>query len=234
MDRAALVRAAARNHVGWMEGLARAVTGGAGGRYDRVRWMEVRSGEVWVPFPQRPSGPALDALLAWSREHDVGRIGVWATGLEPLAALEAGLAPRGFGEGWRPHWMAIASADLALSERDRRVEIVDAVPEYDAYGRALLALCGGGFWHAVARVDGVYAGHAWSHRVGDCAGVYDVDVVPRFRRQGLGSALTAAVCRAAGGRWAVLNATGEGEALYRALGFMSLGFGRTWWRHGRP
>jgi hypothetical protein len=54
VDRAALVRAAARNHVGWMEGLARAVTGGAGGRYDRVRWMEVRSGEVWVPFPQRP------------------------------------------------------------------------------------------------------------------------------------------------------------------------------------
>jgi len=59
VDRAALVRAAARNHVGWMEGLARAVTGGAGGRYDRVRWMEVRSGEVWVPFPQRPSGPAM-------------------------------------------------------------------------------------------------------------------------------------------------------------------------------
>ena len=124
MDRAALVRAAARNHVGWMEGLARAVTGGAGGRYDRVRWMEVRGGEVWVPFPRRPSGPALDALLAWSRERDVGRIGVWATGLEPLDALEAGLAARGFGEGWRPHWMAIASADLTLSERDPRVEIV--------------------------------------------------------------------------------------------------------------
>jgi hypothetical protein len=32
----------------------------------------------------------------------------------------------------------------------------------------------------------------------------------------------------------VLNATGEGEALYRALGFTSLGLGRTWWRHGRP
>ena len=234
MDRAALVRAAARNHVGWMEGLARAVTGGAGGRYDRVRWMEVRGGEVWVPFPRRPSGPALDALLAWSRERDVGRIGVWATGLEPLDALEAGLAARGFGEGWRPHWMAIASADLALSERDPRVAIVDAVPEYDAYGRALLALCGGRFWHAVARVDGVYAGHAWAHRVGDCAGVYDVDVGPRFRRQGLGSALTAAVCRATGARWAVLNATGEGEALYGALGFTALGFGRTWWRHGRP
>ena len=187
-----------------------------------------------MPFPRRPSGPALDALLAWSRERDVGRIGVWATGLEPLDALEAGLAARGFGEGWRPHWMAIASADLALSERDPRVAIVDAVPEYDAYGRALLALCGGRFWHAVARVDGVYAGHAWSHRVGDCAGVYDVDVGPRFRRQGLGSALTAAVCRATGARWAVLNATGEGEALYRALGFTSLGFGRTWWRHGRP
>jgi hypothetical protein len=32
----------------------------------------------------------------------------------------------------------------------------------------------------------------------------------------------------------VLNATGEGEPLYRAAGFASLGLGRTWWRHPGP
>jgi hypothetical protein len=43
-----------------------------------------------------------------------------------------------------------------------------------------------------------------------------------------------AVCRAAanaGARMATLNATGEGELLYRALGFRSLGLGQTWWLH---
>jgi hypothetical protein len=30
---------------------------------------------------------------------------------------------------------------------------------------------------------------------------------------------------------ATLNATGEGELLYRALGFRSLGHGQTWWLH---
>ena len=229
MDRAALVRAAARNHVGWMEGVAR-VTGGGVERHGALRWVVDGDGAVSVPFQRRASGRALDALLAWCRERAVPGIGVWATGLEPDGGLGALLLERGFYEGWRPHWMATASADLALGEPDPRVAIVDAVPEYDAYGQALLRLCGGRFWHAAARIDGVYAGHAWAHRVGDHAGIYDVDVRPLFRRQGLGRALTLAVCRAAGAPWAVLNATGEGEALYRALGFASLGFGRTWWR----
>ena len=58
--------------------------------------------------------------------------------------------------------------------------------------------------------------------------------LPSQRRRGLGRALTLAVCRAAaraGARVATLNATGEGELLYRALGFRSLGLGQTWWIH---
>jgi ribosomal protein S18 acetylase RimI-like enzyme len=99
-------------------------------------------------------------------------------------------------------------------------------------GRHCSGLAGGRFWHAAARIDGVYAGHAWAHRVGDHAGIDDVDIRPLFRRQGLGRALTLAVCRASGARTVVLNATGDGEALYRALGFRSLGYGRTLWREG--
>jgi hypothetical protein len=60
-----------------------------------------------------------------------------------------------------------------------------------------------------------------------------VTEVPEYG-PGLGRALTLAVCRAAaraGARIATLNATGQGELLYRALGFRSLGLGQTWWIH---
>jgi ribosomal protein S18 acetylase RimI-like enzyme len=231
MDRAALVCAAARNHTSWMEGVAR-VTGGGVVREGALRWIVAGTGEVSVPFPRRASGRALDAMLAWCASRGVARIGVWATGLEPEDAVEARLAERGFAAGWRPHWMAMEASALPLDDHDARVSIVDAVPEYDGYGQALLGLAGGRFWHAAARIDGVYAGHAWVHRVGDHAGIYDVDIRPLFRRQGLGRALTLAVCRASGARTVVLNATGDGEALYRALGFRSLGYGRTLWREG--
>jgi ribosomal protein S18 acetylase RimI-like enzyme len=221
VDRIALVRAAARNHASWMESVAR-VTGGCVAREGALRWIVTGSGHVSVPFPRRASGPALDGMLAWCAARRVGHNG----------ALGARLAERGFEAGWQPHWMATETSALPLDEDDPRVSIVDAVPEYDDYGQTLLGLTGGRFWHAAARIDGAYAGHAWAHRVGDHTGIYDVDVRPLFRRQGLGRALTLAVCRAAGARTVVLNATGDGEALYAALGFGSVGFGRTWWRQG--
>jgi GNAT superfamily N-acetyltransferase len=66
------------------------------------------------------------------------------------------------------------------------------------------------------------------------AGIYDMGVSPDRRRQGIGRALTLAACRVArdlGCSHAVLNATPEGELLYRTVGFQRLGEGRTWWRH---
>ena len=54
------------------------------------------------------------------------------------------------------------------------------------------------------------------------------------RRQGIGRALMrplGALARELGCTHAVLNATEEGEELYRAVGFASLGRGQTWWMH---
>ena len=66
------------------------------------------------------------------------------------------------------------------------------------------------------------------------AGLYDVGVRADERRRGIGRALTALACslaRAHGCRYATLNATYDGEQLYAALGFRSVGVAQTWWLH---
>jgi GNAT superfamily N-acetyltransferase len=234
-----LIEAAARNHTSWMGAVA-AASGGGVERRGGLRWLGGHGGQATLAFPRRAPRAGLDALLDWSRRRGGGGIGCWVTGLEPTGELAARLVARGFEWGWQPHWMALALDALPLDEADQRVELVDAVPEYDGLGQAVVELTRRRprrFWHAVARVDGAYAGHASAHLVGGRlagAGVYDVEVPPKHRRRGLGRALTLAVCRAAaeaGARVVTLNATGEGELLYRALGFRSLGFGQTWWIH---
>ena len=239
-ERELLIRAAARNHTSWMTAEALAA-GGTVERQGSLRWLGGRGGHATLPFPRRLPRPGLDAMLDWCRRHGAGGVGCWVTGLEPAGELAARLVARGFEWGWQPHWMALDLDRLPLEETDARVALVTAVPEYGpGTGRALLELVRRHpqrYFHAVARVDGAYAGHATAHVVGGQlggAGIYDVDVVPSQRRRGLGRSLTLAVCRAAaqaGARTATLNATGPGELLYRALGFRSLGLGQTWWIH---
>jgi hypothetical protein len=236
-----LIRAAARNHTSWMTRAAEA-TGGAVVRTKDLTWTApAPGGEAMLLFPKgTTSAAALDEMIADVRERGARGIGCWATGLEPFDDLAERLMERDFEWGWQPHWMAIDLARLPLDDEDPRVSLADEVPEYDGYGAALLTLARARpqrSWHALARVDGAFAGRAWAHVDEDelgSAGIYDVDVWRRHRRRGIGRAVTLAVCRAAadaGARVATLNATGEGELLYRALGFRSLGLGQTWWRH---
>jgi ribosomal protein S18 acetylase RimI-like enzyme len=86
--------------------------------------------------------------------------------------------------------------------------------------------------HFVARDRAALVGHVVLHVEGDSGGIYDMGVAPRARRQGHGTALTLAAVTAArelGCSSVTLNATGEGEPLYRSVGFTSLGYGMTWW-----
>ena len=92
-------------------------------------------------------------------------------------------------------------------------------------------------WHVAAWLDRTLVGHSLLNlttgRLG-VAGIFDVGVVPKARSQGIGTAVTRAACQLArqlGCRYAVLNATGLGEPVYRRLGFASLGYGQTWWLH---
>jgi ribosomal protein S18 acetylase RimI-like enzyme len=57
-------------------------------------------------------------------------------------------------------------------------------------------------------------------------------VAERERRRGIGRALTSSALQLASSQGcaaATLNATPEGELLYRELGFRSVGAAQTWW-----
>jgi ribosomal protein S18 acetylase RimI-like enzyme len=74
----------------------------------------------------------------------------------------------------------------------------------------------------VATVAGEALGHALVFLGAGVAGVFDVGVVRRARGRGIGKAVTLAALRHArklGYRYAVLQASGEGEHLYRTIGF---------------
>ena len=196
---------------------------------DGVRFA-AKPDELLIAFPERLREATLDRALAWGEGHGVRSIGCWTAG--DGAAVAGTLASRGFEEGWRPHWMAGAAQ---RAEPDARVEAEREVPEWDAYGQALLTMVGERTVPFVAREEGRLAGFAWLHAPAEerVAGLFDVIVFEDFRRGGLGRALTAAACTHAaelGCTHVTLNATGDGERLYRSLGFRSLGHGRTWWR----
>ena len=225
-----LIAAAARVQTDWMKSVARA-TGGEAWDDDGVA-VVATSRELLMPFPERLPAGVLDRALEWVEVMGVRTAGCWAA-REDDGGLGPALQARGFEEGWQPNWMAIAAVAAAP---DQRVAAAREVPEWDRYGQQLLTLVGERTMPFVARVDGEFAGFAWLHSPAgeNVAGIFDVVVFPEHRRSGLGRALTAAACaRAAelGCANVTLNATGEGELLYRAMGFDSLGRGRTWWLH---
>lgn len=168
--------------------------------------------------------------------------------LLPTVPAELGeeLKAAGFRDGWQAHWMAIEIASSPVPYPEG-VEIglapVDWAPTdlpWDGAGVAELRrrLAGARprrVWHLGAWRDGVPVGHTvvnvTTGRVG-VAGIYDMGVAAHERRRGIGRALTHAALqlgRAQGCALATLNATPEGELLYRAVGFRSVGVAQTWW-----
>lgn len=189
-----------------------------------------KPGELAICFPEQLPAAALDRIVAGADEGALTAV-CWLAGETP-AAIASALAARGFEEGWWPHWMAL---EARPEQQDARVAEATAVAEWDDYGQALLTMIDERTNLFVARDEDAMHGFAWMHApTGDFAGMFDLVVFPRSRRQGLGRALTAAVCtRAAelGCSHVVLNATADGEQLYGSIGFQSVGHGRTWWRH---
>jgi GNAT superfamily N-acetyltransferase len=198
-----------------------------------LRWSwQAHDGQLMLNFPRVLDAEALRRGIAFAVAQDARIVGAWLSQDTDATALTAS----GFDRGWEPWWMA-APLDAIAQPMDARVALSADVPEYGPDGQGLLTLARAEprrAWHAVARVDGRFAGRAWCLVSGDLAGIYDMDVWPRFQRRGLGRALLRILCSAArnaGATTAVLNATPDGERLYSAEGFVRVGTGITYWHH---
>jgi GNAT superfamily N-acetyltransferase len=221
----------ASNHRAWF----RRQAGVRGGRVERVGGLHIvvagRFGTIAFP-----SGRAvgLREQLDDAMALGLGAMSCWA--LREDRRLGTLLVARGFEWGWQPHWMACNLS--TIPDDTGRHEVVQAegdVPNDLPYASAgplpraahqLMVLASG-------RPVGHVAVNPWR----GIAGIYDMGVADGWRRHGIGRALTLAACRLGhelGCSHAVLNATGEGEPLYRGAGFESLGLGRTWWLHPGP
>ena len=230
LEAATLLRATAANHRAWFRRSAAM----AGGGVERLDGLEVivanGGGTIAFPHVRAHAREALDAAVrlglpsmsCWSLAEDRG-----------LGTL---LVARGFEWGWQPHWMALDLARLPDEEPAHSV-----VPARGEAPRDLPYACARPDPPAVRHLAVIERGRTVGHVVVNpwrgYAGIYDMGVVPDRRRRGIGRALTIAACglgRELGCAYAVLNATGEGEPLYRAVGFQSLGLGRTWWLHPGP
>jgi ribosomal protein S18 acetylase RimI-like enzyme len=150
----------------------------------------------------------------------------------PGQALGRRLQELGFQDGWHPHWMWL-DPRRGAGEPEHEVEETTRCSRELPYASAEHeSVLGGDVHHFVVRDGAAVAGHVVLDVSGTVAGIYDMGVQPSARRRGLGRALTLAAlarARAAGCASVTLNATGEGEQLYRSVGFESLGLGMTWW-----
>ena len=241
-----VVRAAAANQTAWMARIAEAA-GGFVRRERGVTWMSSRAGAV-LAFP-RLSRARLDALLPRFLEatKDAPEASCWSLLPTRPSELDAVLRSAGFHEGWQAHWMAVELADTSAPDVPEgvHVEVVEGEWQpsdlpWDGAGIArvrsrLATERPRRVWHFGAWRDDEPVGHATLNvttgRLG-VAGIYDMGVALNQQRRGIGRALThvaLALGRANGCRVATLNATAEGELLYRRLGFRSVGFAQTWW-----
>lgn len=249
-----LIQEAANNHTDWFTASA-LVAGGAVRTENGLTCIEspasapAVSGELILAFPRMDShsGATLDAALSIARQNQVRQVSCWATLPTQPSDLGAQLLARGFQWGWQPHWMALdlhllppadfpVPAGLEIFLDEGSVWDVDDLPHYDpteaARLKALIRRTPQQTFHFGARLNGKIVGHSLLHLStgsGGIAGLYNVGVVPVARNQGIGRAISRAACAHAqtlGCEFVLLNAA---TTIYERLGFVSLGYGQTWW-----
>jgi hypothetical protein len=189
------------------------------------------SGTIAFPRSRARSRDRPDQAMRRAHRLGLGTLACWS--LDEDRVLGTLLVARGFEWGWQPHWMALDLAQLPDEKSEHAVAAAQGghardLPYASARRDPPAAV------HLAVRRRGRMVGHVLVNPWHGCAGIYDMGVVPS---QLIGRALTLAACRLGhelGCTHAVLNATGEGEPLYRAVGFESLGMGRTCWQHPGP
>jgi len=243
-----LVRAAAANQTEWMARTAEAA-GGIVRTEPGVTWT-VSTAEAVLAFPELSRerlGGLLPQFLSAARRGEARDASCWS--LLPTEPEELGpeLEAVGFREGWQASWMAAEIVPRRPEPPPEGVQIGIAPATwkatnlpYDGTGIAevrsrLATVQPRRVWHVGAWFDGRPVGHALLNVSGGrlgMGGIYDMGVAKGERRRGIGRALTLALLDLAstqGCAFATLNATPEGELLYRTLGFRSVGVAQTWW-----
>jgi GNAT superfamily N-acetyltransferase len=251
-----LEAAVAANHQEWMVSLAEAA-GGEVHQAEGVTWTYAGPrGEAMVLFPRLPTSAAaetLDAITRFFQERlPEPLVGCWSLDPPEPGDLEIRLLARGWQLGWQPRWLwldleklnAGHSRPAGLTIAPVEDEALGDAPRLPYYSRASAALKHAlarrqpqRVWQFAAWLDGRPVGHSTlcvtTGPLG-VGGLYDIGVAPEARGRGIGKAVTLAACEQArrlGCRHVLLN--GTGERLYEQLGFVGLGWGRTWWLDAR-
>jgi ribosomal protein S18 acetylase RimI-like enzyme len=183
---------------------------------------------------RRLGGPelraAVDSIAREYTEAGIDRYAIWAHESEPAALGE--LAGRGFQVDTWTAAMAMTLNEIAV-ERPR-IELGPSewqehlrYLEVEGAPGGLLAGVDGGDFHVLgARLEGesVATAIAYDHD-GDC-GIFNTGTLPRSRRRGLATALTALHlygARERGCETASLQATEPAQGVYARVGFRALG-----------
>ena len=187
----------------------------------------------------------IDEILTWYRIRRPRQGALWwYLHPKPPEKLDARLFARGLSPNWRPHWMwcdlrllpthAPSDSKFAIGIATREDYLVSN-EESDAVAEALSTVVPRRVFHLVASRGIVRLGSCiLSITTGELGigALFDMMVVSKERRQGVGTALVHAACEMArkmGCNHMALNATEMGEPVYRRVGFESMGLGYTWY-----
>lgn len=238
--------------------LARLATGELYPRIPNRRLMETqgtltvlpgRSGVVMLPkygsAEQQLAGH--NESLMWLRQARARDVLTW--NMVQDADVDLALLAQGYRVGFEPWWMSrdlddpiaqpqhiirlATSADIdRLTETDVPYLIKEQIPAM----KSLLRQPGEAqvVW-LVAHHDQQLLGHAIVNMCEDHAGLFNVGVSGRHRNRGIGTSLTLAAMRFArqlGATTMNLNSTPLGKGVYERAGFLRIGTGHTWNRHG--
>ncbi len=214
-----------RTQHSWFKALAQA-TGGRSFSTHRMDWVWLpETAEMLCLFPAEITEAGLQPALAEAERRGARSVGVWMN-----AAMREGVLPQyRFERGSQPWWMTrtldVESVVAASDSSDERVAIQEIQP--------------GQVWLSTARADDEWTGRSYAYLPPEqgekhIAGIFDMEVAPGHRRSGIGTAMLNQLVEAAfnaGAEDLMLNATPDGQRLFRHHGFELIGKGQTWWFH---
>ncbi|MDP4262540.1 MAG: GNAT family N-acetyltransferase [Bacteroidota bacterium] len=203
-----------------------------------------------VSFPSLAEDKAatqLDEMMDYFRVNQPKNVGCWS--LDPPQPSDIGikLLARGFQPGWHPCWMALDLEKIhtghavppglnVKADNSTSIDHVKNLPyagDNGAMAHALMQAQPVKAKRFIATLHGKIVAHSCIFLTDGeygTAGIYNVGVVPRLRKKGIGKAVVTAACLYAkeiGYRYAVLNATGR--RMYEQIGFQWIADGLTWW-----